>query len=112
MRTTVLVEGRSDEVALRALARSWGHQLLDDVKVLALGGITNIRSVATRLHADGHTLAGLYDAPEVGFVRRGLAVAGAIPAEDADLEAYGSSAAPATSRTSSAARSAPPGSNA
>lgn len=89
MRTTVLVEGRSDEVALRALARSWGHRIPDAVEVLPLGGITNIRSVATRLHADGHALAGLYDAPEVGFVRRGLAVAGAIPAEDADLEAYG-----------------------
>jgi hypothetical protein len=87
--TTVLVEGHSDEVALRTLARSWGHPLPDDVEVLSLGGITNIRAVATRLHADGHVLAGLYDAPEVAFVRRGLSVAGVIATEEAGLEAYG-----------------------
>ena len=89
MRTTVLVEGRSDAVALHTLARAWGQPIPDDVEVLPMGGITNIRAVATRLHADGHALAGMYDAPEVGFVRRGLAAAGVIDSEDAALEPYG-----------------------
>jgi hypothetical protein len=88
--TTVLVEGHSDEAALRALARVYGHDLAGlGVAVLPLGGITNIRAVATRLHAAGERLAGLYDAPEVRFVRRGLAAAGVSAAEDADLEAHG-----------------------
>lgn len=90
MRTTVLVEGRSDAVALHALATSWGRPLATyDVDVLPMGGITHIRTVATRLHGAGHRLAGLYDDPEVRFVRRGLAAAGVIATEDADLEAYG-----------------------
>lgn len=88
--TTVLVEGHSDEAALRALALGHGCDLADvGVDVLSLGGITNLRAVATRLHAAGRRLAGLYDAPEVRFVRRGLAAAGVTPGEDADLEAHG-----------------------
>ena len=88
--TTVLVEGHSDEVALRTLAEAYGRDLEDaGVEILPLGGITNIRDVATRLHVAGERLAGLYDAPEVRFVRRGLAVAGVIPTEDVDLHAYG-----------------------
>ena len=90
MHTTVLVEGHSDEAALRALAQSWGRDLDDHgVAVVAMGGITNLRAAATRLHAGGQRLAGLYDAPEVRFVRRGLAAAGVTPSEDADLEASG-----------------------
>ena len=90
MRTTVLVEGHSDEAALRALARAYGRHLADDgVAILPMGGITNLRAVATRLHAAGERLAGLYDAPEVRFVRRGLAAAGVTSGEDADLEAHG-----------------------
>jgi hypothetical protein len=88
--TTVLVEGHSDEVALRTLADAYGRDLADaGVAILPLGGITNIRDVATRLHDAGERLAGLYDAPEVRFVRRGLAAAGVTPGEDADLETYG-----------------------
>jgi hypothetical protein len=87
--TTVLVEGRSDEAALRALALAHGRDLADDgVDILPLGGITNLRAAATRLHAAGRRVAGLYDAPEVRFVRRGLAAAGVTPGEDADLEAH------------------------
>lgn len=100
MRTIVLVEGPSDAVALQALAESWGRRLATyDVEVLAMGGITHICSVATRLHGAGQRLAGLYDEPEVRFVRRGLAAAGVlatadidledIDLEDVDLEAYG-----------------------
>ncbi|MCC5297085.1 hypothetical protein LMP03_14265, partial [Staphylococcus aureus] len=59
------------------------------VTVLPMGGITNIRATATRLHAAGVYLAGLYDAPEVRFVRRGLAAAGVVPDEGAGLEAHG-----------------------
>lgn len=88
--TTVLVEGRSDEAALRALALAHGRDLAHDgVDILPLGGITNLRAAATRLHATGRRVAGLYDAPEVRFVRRGLAAAGVTSGEDADLEAHG-----------------------
>lgn len=90
MGTTVLVEGHSDEVAVRALARTYGYDLAAaGIDVLPMGGVTNIRAVATRLHAQGTHLAGLYDAPEVRFVRRGLAAAGVIADDRADLEAYG-----------------------
>lgn len=90
MRTTVLVEGHSDEAAVHALAERHGHDLAAaGVEVRALGGITNIRAVATSLHGAGRRLAGLYDAPEVRFVRRGLAAAGVTAGEDADLEAHG-----------------------
>ncbi len=76
--TTVIVEGHSDAEALHALAGTYGRDLAAaGVDVQPMGGVTNIRTVATRLHADGHRLAGLYDAPEVRFVRRGLAAAGA-----------------------------------
>ena len=65
MHTTVLVEGHSDEAALRALVQSYGRDLDDHgIAVVAMGGITNLRAVATRLHAGGQRLAGLYDAPE------------------------------------------------
>ena len=90
MHTTVLVEGRSDAAALRALARTYACDLADHgVAILPMGGVTNIRAVATRLHAAGSPLAGLYDWPEAGFVRRGLAAAGVITAEDDDLEPHG-----------------------
>lgn len=90
MRTTILVEGRSDRAALRALAQAYGRDLDDDrVAILPMGGITHIRTVATRLHAAGEHLAGLYDAPDVRFVQRGLAAAGVTTDEDADLEAHG-----------------------
>lgn len=90
MRTTVLVEGRSDRAALRALAQTYGHALDDDrIAILPMGGITHIRTVATTLHAAGERLAGLYDAPDVRFVQRGLAAAGVTTDEDADLETHG-----------------------
>ena len=71
VRTTVLVEGRSDEVAVRALARAYGRDLAaGGIDVVPMGGITNIRAAATRSHAAGERLAGLYDSAEVRFVRR------------------------------------------
>jgi hypothetical protein len=89
----VLVEGHSDRVALEALARRLGRDLAaEGVEVVAMGGITNIRSFALRYGPQGLgvPLAGMYDAPEEHIVLRGLAAAG-VPAEDffachADLE--------------------------
>lgn len=90
MCVTVLVEGASDAAALHALAARRGRDLgAEGVRVVALGGITNIRSVATRLREAGTPLAGLYDAPEVDVVRRGLHRAGVIAADSAGLDEAG-----------------------
>lgn len=89
MHTTVLVEGESDRVALTTLADRRG-QALDDVDVMSLGGITNIRAVAVDLgpKGAGHRLCGLYDSPAVGIVREGLHQAG-LPVERMDLRELG-----------------------
>ena len=89
MRRTVLVEGESDRVALATLADRLG-QTLDDVDVVVLGGITNIRAVAVRLgpQGEGHHLSGLYDSPAVGIVREGLHQAG-LPVDRTDLRELG-----------------------
>ena len=81
--TAVLVEGRSDEAALRALARSTGRDLdRQGVAVVVMGGVTNIRSHAARFGPPGAglRLTGLYDAAEEAWVRRGLAAAGLVAA--------------------------------
>lgn len=85
--TVVLVEGRSDEIALRTLARAIGRDLADEgVDVVAMGGVTNIRAYAARYGPSGAglRLAGLYDAAEEPYVRRGLAAAGLPPGPGAD----------------------------
>ncbi|WP_068251006.1 hypothetical protein [Janibacter corallicola] len=89
MPRTVLVEGVSDRVALTTLAHRRG-EALDDVDVVALGGITNIRAVAVSLgpRGAGHHLCGLYDSPAVGIVREGLHQAG-LPVERAGLRELG-----------------------
>lgn len=88
--TTVLVEGASDAAAVQSLARRLGRDLDGDgVSVVSLGGITNLRSVATRLHGDGGRIAGLYDAPEEHVVRRALVASGLTRAAEGDLESYG-----------------------
>ena len=78
----VLVEGHSDRVALETLAarRGRAHAAAGGA-VIAMGGITNIRSFALRYGPTGLglPLAGLYDAPEERIVHRGLAAAG-VPA--------------------------------
>ena len=92
-RTVVLVEGQSDRAALLALAGRLGHDLTaEGVDIVAMNGVTNIRTFATRYgpHGLGVRLAGLYDAPEEPFVRHGLAAAGLPETRDAtDLEALG-----------------------
>lgn len=78
-RVVVLVEGLSDQIALHALARRAGRDLADEgIDVLAMGGITNTRTYAARYGPAGLglRLAGLYDAAEESFVRKGLAAAG------------------------------------
>lgn len=89
----VLVEGQSDRAALMALAARTGRDLAaEGVQVLAMNGVTNIRTFARRYgpRGLGVRLTGLYDAPEEPFVRHGLAAAGLPDTEDAtDLEALG-----------------------
>ncbi|QNF93608.1 MULTISPECIES: TOPRIM nucleotidyl transferase/hydrolase domain-containing protein [Janibacter] len=91
-RTVLLVEGESDRVALHALAHRRGEDLAAaGVEVVAMGGITNLRSHALRdgPRGRGLALAGLYDVPEEHHVRRGLLVAGVLVTGDvgsADIE--------------------------
>ncbi|EWT05235.1 hypothetical protein N864_06145 [Intrasporangium chromatireducens Q5-1] len=77
-RAVVLVEGRSDAVVVEALAAARGLDTTDGVvRVVAMGGVTNIRSHLLR-HADQsdvHVL-GLCDAPEERYVVRALQEAG------------------------------------
>lgn len=78
-RAVVLVEGRSDLVALHALAERSGRCLdSEGIEVVAMGGITNTRAFASRFgpRGLGISLAGLYDAPEEAQLRYGLAAAG------------------------------------
>ena len=78
-RAVVLVEGNSDRVALHTLADRHGRDLdREGIEVVAMGGITNTRSFATRYgpRGLGVQLAGLYDATEERILRRGLAAAG------------------------------------
>jgi Overcoming lysogenization defect protein-like, TOPRIM domain len=80
--SVVLVEGRSDELALRALARSRGRDLAAErVSVLAVGGAQAMgRFVAAYGPAGtGATLAGLCDAGEERGVRRALERGGLEP---------------------------------
>lgn len=78
-RAVVLVEGASDRAALLALAARTHRDLhAEGVAVLSMSGVTNTRTFATRYgpHGLDVPLAGLYDAPEEGWVRRGLKAAG------------------------------------
>ena len=75
----MLVEGDSDRVALHTVARLRGRDLAaEGIDVVAMGGITNTRTFATRYGPQGLDvpLVGLYDAPEEAKVRNGLAAAG------------------------------------
>ncbi|HKQ02252.1 MAG TPA: ATP-dependent endonuclease [Actinomycetes bacterium] len=75
----VLVEGRSDQVALEALAARRGRDLATEgVAVVAMGGARNIRRFLELFGPAGLDvrLAGLCDAGEEGDLRRGLEHAG------------------------------------
>ena len=79
MRAVVLVEGRSDEAAVEALAARRGRDLAaEGVEVVAMGGITNLRAHLARFGPTGLdvALAGMCDANEEPYVRRVLAESG------------------------------------
>ena len=79
MRTVVLVEGVTDELALRLAAAQSGRDLVaEHVSVLPINGAHAISRFLRRLAADepGATLAGLYDEGEEKVVRAALERAG------------------------------------
>ena len=91
MRTVVLVEGASDLAAIETLAAVRGVDLdAARVEVVAMGGATSIRHFLAKLAGDDVRLAGLCDAAEEGWFRRGLEGAGyGRPNDRFDLEALG-----------------------
>ena len=73
----VLVEGKSDQAALRALARRQGRDLdAEGVTVVAIGGATNIGHFLEALRDAEIRVAGLCDAAEEDNFRRALERAG------------------------------------
>ena len=88
--TVVLLEGVSDVAAVRALLHARGLDL-DGVRLVDLGGVTNMRRALLDLHAQepDTEVLGLCDAGEARYVVGALAAVG-LPARDAtDLPAYG-----------------------
>jgi RimJ/RimL family protein N-acetyltransferase len=78
-RAVVLVEGRSDRLALEALASRRGRDLgAEGVAVVDIGGAKNMTAALMRFGPRGMGLAvaGLYDAAEEPDVRRALERAG------------------------------------
>jgi hypothetical protein len=78
-RAAVLVEGTSDRLALEALAERRGRDLAaEGVAIVSIGGAMSIGPVLELLRGRGLDvrLAGLCDAGEEGYFRRGLARAG------------------------------------
>ena len=92
-RSVVLVEGRSDQVALEALAARRGRDLAaEGVAVVAMGGARNIGRFLELFGPEGLDvgLAGLCDAGEEADFRRGLERAGlGSNLGRADMEALG-----------------------
>jgi hypothetical protein len=93
LRTVVLVEGSSDQVALEALAERRGRELAaEGIAVVPMGGARNIRHFLELFGPRGldRRLAGLCDAGEEGDFRRGLEWAGlGANLGRADMEALG-----------------------
>jgi hypothetical protein len=100
----ILVEGRSDQAALEALAQRRGRVLgAEGVAIVPMGGATNIGRFLDLFGPRGRgvRLAGLCDAAEEGCFRRaleGLAWAPACPAPA--WRRSGSTCAPPTWRRS------------
>lgn len=79
LRAVVLVEGRSDQIAVETLAARLGRQLTrEGVAVTPMGGAQAIGRFLMRFGPQGANLrvAGLYDVGEEEIVRRGLRRAG------------------------------------
>lgn len=92
LRTVVLVEGVSDQVALEATAGRRGLDLeAEGALVVAMGGATNLARFLARFGPPGLglRLAGLCDEREAPGIRRGLERAGLGPVERAGMEALG-----------------------
>lgn len=90
-RAAILVEGRSDQAAVRALAARRGRNLdADAVAVVALGGVTNLGHFLAVLGPPGAGLdiAGLYDEPEADALRRGLMASGIAANEDPAVHGF------------------------
>lgn len=90
-RAAILVEGRSDQAAVRALAARRGRNLdADAVAIVALGGVTNLGHYVEVLgpRGAGMHIAGLYDEPEAGAVRRGLMASGISVGEDLTVHGF------------------------
>jgi hypothetical protein len=84
-RAAILVEGRSDKAAVRALAARQGRNLdADAVAIVAVGGATNLGHYVDVLgpRGAGLRIAVLYDEAETEAVRRGLLASG-ISADEA-----------------------------
>ena len=90
--TLVLVEGESDEAAVRAAARLLGCDLESPrFRVLAAHGVTNFPRLLVEFvaaHA-GAESSGLYDVAGEAYVRRALAAAGAPVDGATSLESFG-----------------------
>lgn len=98
LRSVVLVEGTSDQIAVETLARRRGRDLAaEGIAVVPLGGATSIGRFLELLgpHGLDLRLAGLCDFAEQGFFRRSLertGVAAAAPTDtvaSAELETLG-----------------------
>jgi len=79
VRTVVLVEGISDQLALETLAERGGRNLhAEGISIVPMGGAMNIGTFLDRFGPSGLDvgLAGLCDAGEEGDFRRGLERAG------------------------------------
>lgn len=79
VRTVVLVEGVSDQLAVQALARRRDRDLTaEGIAVLPMMGATNIGHFLRRYGPKGLdvNLAGLYDVAEMRFFLKGFAQAG------------------------------------
>jgi hypothetical protein len=92
-RALVLVEGASDRTALLTLAARTGRDLAaESVEVVDLAGATNVGRFLEELARSGRRprLAGMYDAAEERYFRRGLERGGQGPVPDrARLEELG-----------------------
>jgi hypothetical protein len=89
-RAAILVEGRSDQAAVRALAARRGRNLdAAAVAIVAVGGASNLGHYVDVLGPTGAGLriAGLYDEAEMAAVRRGLLASGISANEE--LTAHG-----------------------
>ena len=73
LRSVVLVEGTSDEVAIETLAERRGVSLVNErVEIVPIGGAQAIGRFVAHFEAQGVALTGLYDVAEAPQFRRAL----------------------------------------